>query len=358
MATDSARGARLFTRHPLLLQTSFSEVKRQAAEQAHVLVGTPGSVGVREVNGGRFHYRQFYDPQGKKRAEYLGAVGDAAAEERAQTTRDRIALAGVLARDARLLAQQGYARVDSRTFAIVAALANHGLFEAGAILVGSHAYGALLNDLGVRAAAYTTEDVDVARGDALKLALGEGGEKTDFATMLASSTVPLAPVPSLQRGAPSTSYKPPGPDRLRVDLLTPARGKEITTRAVPELAAHATALPYLGYLLDAPLGAALLGREGAVAVRVPRPERYAWHKMMLSQVRAATSEKRTKDLDQAAVLSAVLAEEAPGALGEAFADVPRSARTTTRAGAALVLKRLETSGYERAAEAVAGAMGR
>ena len=82
----------LFTRHPLVLQTSFSEIKRQAAEQPLVLVGTPGSVGVREVNGSHFYYRQFYDPQGKKRAEYVGPVADTATEERAFALRRRIEL--------------------------------------------------------------------------------------------------------------------------------------------------------------------------------------------------------------------------------------------------------------------------
>ncbi len=229
-----ASSVSLFTRHPLVLQTSFSEVKRQAAEQELVLVGTPGSVGVREVNGSRFYYRQYYDPQGKKRAEYVGPVAEAGAEERVAALRSRIEVTNALVKDARLLAQRGYARVDTRTNAIVASLANHGIFRGGGLLVGSHAYGALLNELGVRAAAFTTEDVDVARGEPLDIAT-TSGEVVSFAQMLADSTIPLQPVPSLKRTAPSTSYKPPGADRLRVDLLVPARGREITTRAVPEL---------------------------------------------------------------------------------------------------------------------------
>jgi len=37
----------MFSRHPMLLQTAFSELKRQASEQPFLLVGTPGSVGTR-----------------------------------------------------------------------------------------------------------------------------------------------------------------------------------------------------------------------------------------------------------------------------------------------------------------------
>ncbi|HSO31140.1 MAG TPA: GSU2403 family nucleotidyltransferase fold protein [Labilithrix sp.] len=345
--------ATLFTRHPLVLQTSYSEIKRQAAEQPLVLVGTPGSVSVREVNGSRFYYRQFYDPQGKKRADYVGPVADAATEERVTALRERIELTNALVKDARLLAQRGYMRVDPRTNAILASLANHGLFRGGALLVGSHAYGALLNELGVRAAAFSTEDVDVARGEPLDLAT-PSGEVADFARMLADSTIPLQPVPQLKRDAPSTSYKPPGADRLRVDLLAPARGREVTTRAVPELKAHATALPHLAYVLASPIDAAILGRESVISVRVPRPEALAWHKMLVSQLRGATNEKRSKDLEQASVLFAVLAEDAPDALEEALAAVPRAARTQTLAGAGHVLRRLEATPHARAIELMKG----
>lgn len=332
----------LFSRHSLALQTAFSEVKRQANEQPAVFSGTPGSVGLREVKGSRFFYRQWYDAAGKKRGDYLGPEDDDATNARVAQLKEEIAVANAISEETRHLAARGYARVDVRTNAIVAAFANHGLFRGGAVLVGSHAYGCLLNDLGIHAAAYTTEDVDLARGEPLELAAA------DFEKVLEASGVPLFPVPSLTRGAPSTSWKPRGADRLRVDLVTPSRDNEIATRAVPELKAHAAALPYLAYALRDPHETVLLGRTSAVPVRVPRPEALAWHKMLLSQRRGATSDKRGKDIEQASVLTAVLAEDAEDALAAAFHAVPRSARTATRAGAALVAKRLEASGHLRA----------
>jgi hypothetical protein len=39
--------AALFTPHPLVLETAYSEVKQRALEQTLLLVGTPGSVGSR-----------------------------------------------------------------------------------------------------------------------------------------------------------------------------------------------------------------------------------------------------------------------------------------------------------------------
>ena len=338
---------RLFSRHSLVLQTSFAEIKRRATELASVPVGSPGSVGIREVKGRKFYYRQFYDASGRKAADYLGPVDDAKAEARARSVREEIAATTSLVKEVRILVQQGYVRADPRTSAILGALANHRLFHGGALLVGSHAYGALLNELGIRAAAFFTEDVDIARGEALQIA-GDG----NFEQILAASTVPLIAVPGLGRKAPTTSYKAPGNDRLRVDLLAPARGRDTTTQAVPELQAHATALPYLAYLLEAPIEGVVLGRESVVPVRIPRAERFAWHKMFVSQARSATSEKKNKDILQASVLFAALVEDAPGALDEALAAMPRGARSKAMAGAKAVLRQLDTAGHERAAEAL------
>jgi hypothetical protein len=339
----------LFTRHPLVLQTAFSELKRRAQEQPFLLTGTPGSVSVREVSDRSFYYRQFYDAQGKKGAEYIGAVGAPQAEERAEAIREAIALTQTLVKEGRLLAQTGYVRADPRTGAILGALANRALFRAGAVLVGSHAYGALLNDLGVRAAAFATEDVDIARDKPLEVALTG---TLDFEKILAESTVPLLPVPGFDRKAPVTSYKTAGRDRLRVDLLVPAAGSEVSIRAVPELNAHAQAMPYLRQLLVRPVDVVVLGREGVVPVRVPRPEAFAWHKVLLTQLRGATSDKRGKDRAQAAVLLAVLAEDAPDALEAGFAELPRGTKSKTRSAAKPVVELLERAGHERAVEVV------
>jgi hypothetical protein len=336
---------KLFTTHLPSLQVAFSDLKRQALEQPFLLTGTPGSVTTREVNGRPFFYRQYYDAQDKKSADYLGAVDDPTGAARAQQVRDQIATANALLAVARLLSRGGYVRVDARTDAILTALANNELFRAGALLVGSHAYGALLNDLGARTAGYATEDIDVARDRALGLT----GAKS-FEAMLADSKLALHPVPQMDRKKPSTSFKPPGADRLRVDLLVPTAGDSVKVLELRELEAHATGLPYFRYVLQDPVDTVVLGRSAVIPVKVPRPERLAWHKMLVSELRHRTSDKKAKDVDQAAVLFAVVAEREPGALEEAFQELPRSARTKTKAAAEGVLSRLHTAGHERAAD--------
>lgn len=338
----------LFTPSAPALQAAYSDLKRRVLELPIFFVGTAGSVGTRSVKGREFLYRQYYDAMGAKVADYIGPATDPAALARADELRERIARTNALAADARFLAREGYVRADGRTAAVVAALANRGLFRAGAVLVGSHAYGALLNELGVRAAAFHTQDLDVARGKPLR-----DPPKESFATILEESRVPLSPIAGFDRKRTVTSWKAPGRDPFRVDLLVPTAGREITVAAVPELAAHAMALPALAYLLDAPIDAALLAREGAIAVKVPRPEAFAWHKMLVAQSRTTTSDKKDKDLTQATVLVAALAEREPGALADAFAAVPPAHRTKLRRGAALVQTKLEHAKASRAAELLA-----
>lgn len=336
--------ATLFNKQPLALQTAFAELKRQSLERPVVLIGTPGSVVVRTNAGRKFFYRDYYGPAGKKAGDYIGPEGDPAAQARAAEVREQIALANGLLEEAALLVHNGYVRVEPRTNAILAALANNGLFRAGALLVGSHAYGALLNDLGARAAATGTEDVDVARGR--RLALPDGAKS--FEEMLKDSRVPLHPVPQLDRTLPSTSFKPPGRDRLRVDLLMPTDAGGVKILPAPELDAHATALPWLRYITDESYPGLVIGRTAMVPVNLPRPERLAWHKMLVSRIRHETSEKAPKDLEQAATLVAILAEAAPESLVSAFAAVPRGARAKTKEGARLVLARLKSTTHQEA----------
>ena len=316
-----------------------------------MLVGSPGSLGVRSVKGQSFYYRQFYDAQGKKSADYIGSVASETAQTKAAAIREQIEVTAGLLKASRILAQQGYVRTDIRTGSILAALVNNGIFSAGAVLVGSHAFGALLNDMGINGAAFYTEDVDIARGSPLKLALPAG---TDFLQILRESTVPLNPIPGLNHKEPPTSFKPPGLDGLHVDLLVPTGGRHVTVKKVPELNAHATALPFLRYLLTDPVRTVVVGRECVAPVNVPRGERFAWHKMLVSQLREASSEKKAKDIQQAAVLFAVLSEDSPDELTAAFHELPLTAKTKTRAGARQVLSLLLDSPHERATELLKG----
>ena len=192
---------------------------------------------------------------------------------------------------------------------------------AGALLVGSHAYGVILNRLGGRAASYLTEDVDIARPTRLVFAQGA----TPLAEILKTSGIDFVEVPELDSRAPSTALKERGRSTFQVELLAPARGDEIAATAAPELGVHAVTLPFLGYLVAESQVTALLAREGCSAVRVPLAERFAVHKLIVSQLRRGRDAKTQKDRAQALVLCASLGDMHPGALESAVKEVPRRA---------------------------------
>lgn len=286
----------LYEPHPAALSALYEDLENFARAQGTALTGTPGSVLERRNAGGyRFYAHQYYEATGRKLEKYVaGPVGDAGADAKAEELREKIRALGGALKSIRLLAREGFKIADAKTYATVASLYNHHLFQAGASLVGSHAYGALLNQLGVRAAQYATRDVDIARSAQLA-----------FAT------------------APQLSS--------------------------PELKAHATALPYLKYLLGDTQETAILAREGCCMVRVPTPERFALHKLIVSQLRKGGG-KAVKDVSQASVLFAVLSDRHPGALADAAKAVPLSARKHLAKAAVLAGQNLVS--HPRAIEAL------
>lgn len=330
----------LYVRHSPALAALYADLEHQATQQTEVFVGTAGSV-VERTNaaGFRFYAHKFYDASGKPRERYVaGPVGAAKADEAAEALRARIREHKELVPSLRMLGREGFALVDSKTYATLAALHNHGVFAAGGMLIGSHAYGAMLNRLGVRGARYATEDIDIARREALALDdVPEGG----LLEILRESAIEFVEVPALDRKAPATSYKQRGRGRFRVDLLVPSRDETFPTVAVPELAAHATGLPYLGYLLAESQPGIAMAREGCCAVSIPVPERFAVHKVIVSRLRVGREAKSSKDLDQAAVLCAALADDHPGALEAAVAAVPKRAMKHLRAALPALEPRLE-----------------
>ena len=103
-----------------------------------------------------------------------------------------------------------------------------------------------------------------------------------------------------------------------VEFLTPAFGEE-TIRELPALGVNAQALNYLNFLIAEPIHAAALYRSG-ILVQVPRPERYAVHKLIIADRRrdGAGNLKAAKDREQAAFLIAALADDRPDDLSRAY----------------------------------------
>jgi hypothetical protein len=90
---------------------------------------------------------------------------------------------------------------------------------------------------------------------------------------------------------------------------------------IPGLGLSAWPLPFLDYLIEEPVPAVILD-SSPVLVRVPRPARFALHKLWTAAERPVSEQtKAAKDRTQAAALITVLAIERPADLREAFGSL-------------------------------------
>ena len=324
----------LYRKHDPALAATHADLENHASNAGEIVVGTPGAISLREnASGTRYYVRQYYDFDGKKRDRYLVREDAQDAAKVVEEWRRRLEEAKGVLDSVRLLSREGYWTLERKPFAAVASVASHGVFRAGALLLGTYAFGVIVNRLGIRAAVLATEDVDVARPSRLTLpSIPEGG----LLGILRESGIDFVGVPRWEHGATSTSLKERGRSRFTFDLLVPASGDEAHTAEVPELRAHATALPYLRYLVSESQPGVAMSKHGVSPVRVPLPERYALHKLIVSELRAGRPEKSRKDRAQAAVLIAALGELQPGALESAYRKTAVSTRRHIRKSLELI----------------------
>lgn len=220
------------------------------------------------------------------------------------------------------MASRGGAFAESSALLkVLTLLADARTFQLGGVLVGTPAFAAYGNLLGVRFsdANLRTQDVDIAQDPAIAIALAGDAEPASLGEALEASVPPFLPIPGLDPRRPSTSFSVRGKE-LRVDFLTPMRGRESEAPIyLPLFKVAAQPLRMLDYLIENPIQAAIFDRREAVLVQVPDPARFAWHKLWTAQVRAvAFQNKSGKDLLQAGQLIEVLLEDRPDDLAEAW----------------------------------------
>lgn len=328
------------------LRTVYAQAQELALAQKAVPLLTAGSLQTEERARGQFVYRYRYDASGKRITEYLGPLSDAATAAKVEQAQEEIRDQAAIAEYSQKLRRIGFYSADNSTVVTVASLFNAGVFGAGGVLVGTHAFGAILNELGVSASPFPmTEDVDVARARSIELAaLPQGG----FLDLLKQTGLPFHEVPTLKRGGRSTSFKVRG-RRLKVDLLVPARGKPYAPVKLPDLGAHAMGLPYLDYLLKATSPSVLIGRDRIVPITVPHPGRFCLHKLALYELRTGgDNPKREKDVVQAVVLASALAQDQDFLLIEAIGEIDSKLRSKIKAGARRALALLKEGPAEAA----------
>jgi len=219
----------------------------------------------------------------------------------------------------RILRVEGFLGVDAATGSLMSALARAGVFRLGGTIVGTHAFRLYEGLLGIRYQfddMAQTGDIDIASFERLSLAL-EDIVAPPLQEVL--SDFSFAPVPSLD-GNKVWRWQQTRND-LMVEFLTPSFQAEEGIRPLAALGVDAQSLHHLNYLIAEPAKAVAVYRSG-ILVQIPRPERYAIHKLIVADRRrgGADSLKAEKDRLQAAFLIEVLAKDRPDELLEAYQD--------------------------------------
>jgi hypothetical protein len=275
------------------------------------------------VKGARYWYLQHSRRAGGggQRREYLGPAGEPGIEERVHAFRQAKAAHKERRSVVASLKAAGAAGPAGPMAALVEELGWAGILGR-AVVVGTQAFQAYSAMLGLRlaGAAIQTLDLDLAQGRSASLAAPPGGGPALLGA-LRGLDPGFREVPGLDVRTPATSFV--NPRGLRVDVLTPLTGREKACLPAPDLGCYGSAQRFLDFLVHDPVPAVLLA-GGGVSCSVPRPERYALHKLLVAMRRGPhEAAKRRKDLVQAGQLLAFLLENDREGVHAARADLVR-----------------------------------
>lgn len=322
-----------FTELTLNAQTAYAQLLDAALATAHLrsVADLPGSFAAKMVKGHKYWYYQYTEPSGKLRQVFVGP--DSEAVKRLMERKERPAACAALVPLVRSAIALGCTEILPRHLVVLRRLAEYGFFQAGGVLIGTHAFLAFGNMLGVRWGDVSrTQDIDFAHaGKNVALVLPSDLEvRTHDA--IESLKMGFLPVSGLSSKAGATWLNPREPE-FRLDFLTTLhRGGEAPYEH-PKLHITLQPLKFMEFSLQQVQQAVLLSGEGAVLAGIPHPARYALHKLLVfAERKGAFQTKANKDLLQAGMLLSVLKERRDSEVQDIWGDLlSRRKGWTTRA---------------------------
>jgi hypothetical protein len=307
----------------LVMQTTYAElVERCAATAFREAFPEDGAFISKTIKGKRYWYFQQSSNDGRAQ-RYVGSETPELLErisnhkQARDDERERRALVSTLVRS------YGLPRPIPEFGNIIAALAKAGVFRLRGVLVGTMAYQTYSAMLGARLSMLQTGDVDIAQFKNVSVAVGD--KTPPVLEVLKEIDKTFQPVPHLHNEHSVTSYRAKG--GLGVDFLTPNEGPDTDVpQRLPAFQTDAEPLRFLDYLIRDPESAVVL-HDAGIYVRVPSPERYAVHKLIVSRRRPVGTAKQEKDIQQSAALLDLLAQKRPYELKAAWKEAFQRGRT-------------------------------
>lgn len=298
-----------------LTQTLYAQLLEEALSY-EVLIFEDGVVGspyVNISNEKRYLYWQVKLPDGTFRRKSLGLETEetkALVERLIERKSDIQSAIESLKTTTRSFVSSGGMSVELAHFRVMEWLARAGLFSKAIVVVGSHAFAALGNALGVRwGNSLKTTDMDFARPHGIALATPVSDATLNVEHVVKAGDDSFFAVPSLNIKFPATSLMS-RKSKVKIDFLTTIRHKGDTSPIMfPDLGFAAEPLRYMDYLLGGPIVRGLLVGQYAIPANFPDPARFAIHKLIVAQERAAGFQTKVqKDVTQAMALVEALIE--------------------------------------------------
>jgi len=301
-------------------QNAYADVF-SAALAAHVsssVAGLNGSFGKKTVHGREYWYFQFRAIGGTVKQIYVGPESESLSalirdhKNYAPKPLQRLAAAAIAL---------GCEPMLPKHFRVIRRLAEYGFFKRGGILVGTHAFMAMGNMLGiVPLERMQTQDVDFAHaGKNISVAL-PANIKVETASAIESLQMGLLPISSLDGTLGGTYINPKDP-AFRLDFLTSKNSRSDAPVFIDGLQIAFQPLRFMEFSMIEPTQSVLLSTDGCVIVNIPRPDRFAIHKLIVAAERdASNTVKANKDVRQANVLIQYYLDHRPEDIAETYRD--------------------------------------
>lgn len=290
----------------LVHQTAFADLVQKCADADFDFPENGSFVRVKS-RGREFWYFGVREPKtGEKARYYVGPVDDPAVTARVEAFktqktawRDRWSVV-------QGLKAAGLPSPPMAVGSVVAALGRAGLFRLHGVLVGSLAFQTYAGLIGVKLpeAALMTADIDFAQFHAVSVLIGDS--LPPILETLRKVDKSYREIGHPSDGRASAAFA--NDLGVRIEFLRPNRGSDdygSKPATMPALGgASAQPLRFLDFLIRNPVDSVLL-HQGGVHVKVPAPERFAIHKMIVAVRRLEDANGRAKsrkDAQQAGLL--------------------------------------------------------
>jgi hypothetical protein len=262
--------------------------------------GLNGSFGKKRVSNHNYWYFQYRGLDGKVEQVYVGPESERL-ERLIQNHSLRVTKP--LQQLSAAAVALGCESMLPKHFRVMRRIAEYGFFKRGGILVGTHAFMTMANMLGIAPAErMQTQDIDFAHaGKNISIAL-PSTIKVETEKAIESLEMGLLPISTLE-GKFGATYLNPADPAFRLDFLTSKNSTSDEPVFIDGLSIALQPLKFMEFSMIDVAQAVVVANEGAVIVNIPKPDRFAIHKLIVSAERnVSESAKINKDVRQANVL--------------------------------------------------------